>query len=340
MSIQIQIRDKVAVNLTPEEIIVCGNSGYVVEFSFDDEWSAEAVKTARFVYRKNGKNYYEDVPFSGSSLKAPVLSDINYVLVGVYAGNLITTTPAVITCEKSILCGSGKHEEFTPDLYNALMDEFDRKLAGKADAGYGYGETLGYVSYDGTDESEFDKKLDAIFAEMPNYTAKQIRIMAPNILGNSHFVGTLFRPASASYGVFRGQSYFATRAHLVSKIKYGDEGWLPFEWEDPSMIVGNEYRTTERFNYKPVYAATYCVDVEEAGELNAVLAQELGSLYTVIRQHSFFVADNLTATLTGDPYVYCRRAGGANLTYGLHFKYTATDGYVGGKIYVQVWYTK
>lgn len=107
MSIQIQVRNKVAVNLTPEEVIVCGNSGYEVEFSFDDEWASEVEKTARFVYRKGGQNHYIDVEFSGAIVKAPVLSNIKYVMVGVYAGDLITTTPAVVECEKSILCGSG-----------------------------------------------------------------------------------------------------------------------------------------------------------------------------------------------------------------------------------------
>ena len=122
MSIQIQVRDKVAVNLTPEKVIVCGNSGYEVEFLFDDEWASEAVKTARFVYRKGGQNYFDDVVFSGTTVKAPVLSNINYVLVGVYAGDIITTTPAAVECDKSILCGSGMHEDPTPDVYNQLVE--------------------------------------------------------------------------------------------------------------------------------------------------------------------------------------------------------------------------
>lgn len=122
MSIQIQVRNKVAVNLTPEEVIICGNSGYTLEFLFDDEWASETVKTARFVYRKGGQNYYEDVAFSGNTATAPVLSNINYVLVGVYTGDLITSTPAVVACDKSILCGSGTHKEPTPDVYNQLIE--------------------------------------------------------------------------------------------------------------------------------------------------------------------------------------------------------------------------
>lgn len=122
MSIQIQVREKVAINLTPEEVIVCGNNGYEVEFLFDDEWASETVKTARFVYRNGGQNYFDEVVFSGNTVKAPVLSNINYVLVGVYAGDLITTTPAVVECDKSILCGSGTHKDPTPDVYNQLVE--------------------------------------------------------------------------------------------------------------------------------------------------------------------------------------------------------------------------
>lgn len=122
MSIQIQVRNKVAVNLTPEKVIVCGNSGYELEFLFDEEWASETVKTARFVYRKGGQNYYDEVVFSGNTVNAPVLSGINSVLVGVYAGDLITTTPAVVECDKSILCGSGTHKDPTPDVYNQLVE--------------------------------------------------------------------------------------------------------------------------------------------------------------------------------------------------------------------------
>lgn len=122
MDIQIQVRNKVAVNLTPENVIVCGNSGYVIAFNFDEEWENEVVKTARFVYRKDGKNFYEEIAFSGSSVSVPVLSGIHHVLVGVYAGNLRTTTPAFVECDKSILCGGGVHKEPTPDVYHQIIE--------------------------------------------------------------------------------------------------------------------------------------------------------------------------------------------------------------------------
>ena len=37
-----------------QPLFVCGNADNRIIFTFDDEWPAAAVKTARFVYRENG----------------------------------------------------------------------------------------------------------------------------------------------------------------------------------------------------------------------------------------------------------------------------------------------
>lgn len=103
-NINITVAEKIATNTTPSEIIVCGNSGYTVTFSFDSEWSSEATRTARFVFNKQGRTYFHDVKFTGKTASVPVLSGIDSVLVGVYAGDLITTTPAKVLCDRSILC--------------------------------------------------------------------------------------------------------------------------------------------------------------------------------------------------------------------------------------------
>lgn len=109
--------------------IVCGNSDYTITFTFDDEWSAEAVKTARFVYNRAGKRLYQDVVFSGDTIAVPVLSNVSFVLVGVYAGDLRTTTPAIIGCEKSILCGGGStHDDPPEDVYNQILEAVNEIL--------------------------------------------------------------------------------------------------------------------------------------------------------------------------------------------------------------------
>lgn len=113
-NINITVAAKIATNTTPGEVIVCGNSDYTVTFAFDSEWAAETERTARFVYYKDGLSLYQDVAFTGTTVAVPVLSNISYVLVGVYAGNLHTTTPAKVLCDRSILCGDPL-EVLTPE---------------------------------------------------------------------------------------------------------------------------------------------------------------------------------------------------------------------------------
>lgn len=126
MLIKIDITKKhPTVDGTP--LIVCGNSGYRIQFTFDEEWADLEYKTARFVFWKAGKAHYIDVPFSGDTVDAPVLSGISYVLVGVYTDFLRTSTPAKIPCEYSIRCNPGENEEApTPELYDQLIELFNR----------------------------------------------------------------------------------------------------------------------------------------------------------------------------------------------------------------------
>ena len=40
---------------------------------------------------------------------------------------------------------------------------------------------------------------------------------------------------------------------VAQRVSYGSGGWQPWEWLNPPMILGVEYRTTERYQGKPVY---------------------------------------------------------------------------------------
>ena len=117
--IKITVRDKVATG--DGSRIVCGNSDYSILFDFDAEWDDYDVKTARFVYAgMNGT--YIDVVFSGTTCHVPVLQDAIGVYVGVYAGELHTTTPAWFECDKSILCGGGSPAAPVDDVYAQIME--------------------------------------------------------------------------------------------------------------------------------------------------------------------------------------------------------------------------
>ena len=107
--IKVVVADKIAtVSGTP--LIICDNSDYTIKFTFDTEWANEDSKIARFSFLKNGLNRYIDVPIENDACNVPILSDIEAVAVGAYAGNLRTTTGAEIRCKKSILSGGYKED--------------------------------------------------------------------------------------------------------------------------------------------------------------------------------------------------------------------------------------
>lgn len=115
-TININIANKIATNPQKQKII-CGNSDYTAVFTFDAEWNEHKYKTARFNY--NGA--YEERIFEGNAVEIPVLSNTYFVEIGVYAGDLRTTTGAVIECAKSVLCRNLPHGKPSEDVYNQLM---------------------------------------------------------------------------------------------------------------------------------------------------------------------------------------------------------------------------
>lgn len=93
------IRDRVAVR-TNGTVYVCGNSDFTLEIDFDSEWDEYDTKTARFVYGGT----YQDVEFQGNTCQVPIIFNTLKIHVGIFAGDLWTTTPVLIEANKSILC--------------------------------------------------------------------------------------------------------------------------------------------------------------------------------------------------------------------------------------------
>lgn len=115
-NINIRIKNKIAT--ADRTVYICGNSDYVAVFDFDSEWDAYETKTARFSY----SGQYTDVVFTGNQCEFPVISNTFSFNVGVFAGDLHTTTAAYIPCKKSILCGNGTPAAPTEDVYSQIME--------------------------------------------------------------------------------------------------------------------------------------------------------------------------------------------------------------------------
>lgn len=119
--ILIKIRNKIAERISGE--YVCGNSDFVAVFDFDEEWSAYDVKTARIDI---GDSEPYDVVFNGNQCEIPILKDIHSFYIGVYAGNLRTSTPAYVPARKSILCKGGTPATPKPDVYAQIMEMLNK----------------------------------------------------------------------------------------------------------------------------------------------------------------------------------------------------------------------
>lgn len=111
---RITVNNRVATYRKVDGAIICGNSDYVIAFTFDSEWDGVSKKTARFIW---GGQYF-DVEFEGTQCTAPVIDNATEVEVGVYAGDLRTTTSAVIDCLPSILSGGQQPNPGTGQHYS------------------------------------------------------------------------------------------------------------------------------------------------------------------------------------------------------------------------------
>lgn len=140
IDLHIIVNNKIATYQKRDGCIVCGNkyneeekSGYQVKFTFDDEWSAYDKKIARFVWG----GQFQDVEFTGDTCPVPILSGVTFCEVGVYAGELCTTTSAFIGCKPSILC-----QNATPSVENdKYWANEARKYAEEAKAAMDYALT-------------------------------------------------------------------------------------------------------------------------------------------------------------------------------------------------------
>ena len=161
--IRITVANKVAQTIGAP-VIICGNSDYTVSFSFDSEWDAYDAKTLYVKYYRRGKKICEEILFDGDSVTLPIIRDTDEISIGVYAGNLRTTTGARVACERCVTDGAAVHDPLTPDVYNQLMEY----LAALQNGCCGISE----LEFIGSDTSEIgiaepEEELSAIYLNAP-----------------------------------------------------------------------------------------------------------------------------------------------------------------------------
>ncbi len=113
--IKINIADKIA-NLAAPAVIVRGNSGYMVEFTFDSEWDELQNRIAVFNYRRYGASLCQKVEFTGSRCSIPTMYwDTSMVDIGVMVEGVISSTTVRIYCDQSALDGDANEVDIGTD---------------------------------------------------------------------------------------------------------------------------------------------------------------------------------------------------------------------------------
>lgn len=124
--IRIQLDDLIATPTEDGQSYVCGNSGYTVRFDFSDEWDAYPYKTVRFAWTDTvtGQRRHIDrlTGAGGTVVDVPVIHDALELMIGVYAGNLKSSTPARIPCQRPITAGAAHHDVPAPSVYEQLLE--------------------------------------------------------------------------------------------------------------------------------------------------------------------------------------------------------------------------
>ena len=100
MLLHIDVVNKVATYQKRDGCIVCGNSGYQIEFDLDDEWDGVTKEAVLIV---NGTP--QRVTITNNVCNVPIIRNADKITVGVYSESAgMTTTGTEIPCKKSILC--------------------------------------------------------------------------------------------------------------------------------------------------------------------------------------------------------------------------------------------
>ena len=118
--IHISIREGVALQ-TDHTPYITGDGEYRVVFDLEKEWEAHPLRTARF----QTEGSYVDVVFRGNQCRVPVFTYARTLEVGIFAGNLRTTTPARIFLREGIRSAWGSPEAPAPNVYDQLMEALE-----------------------------------------------------------------------------------------------------------------------------------------------------------------------------------------------------------------------
>ena len=211
-------------------------------------------------------------------------------------------------------------------------------LSNKAPAGFGFGDAIQEIATTSAEESyeTYCAKVDAVLDEMPDKTAKLVRAYPPAVYGKAGTTVSLLYKSDANYVVLSNIGSADTalcgwRMIRLKKSSSEPSAWQPFEWEHPPMQLGVEYRTTERYNSKPVYKKAINTGALSAGTSKSVAhgVQNIG-----LRLSALYGLNNGGDNLVSNPGITGILVDGSNITI------TTAAGFSTSNSWVVIAYTK
>ena len=221
---------------------------------------------------------------------------------------------------------------------DVLLDEMNYNISNKAPAGFGLGENFNITKFPLLDDT----------------------VNLNNVVKNGWYHWAASAPVNApmSYCIMRvwsGYGGYALQEVMTGHLNHenvimrrftngGESAWGEWEYVNPPMMAGVEYRTTERYGGHPVYAQRVIVKSIPTGTL-ITLVPESTSLVRFeckIQQDdglheiwSPFFYGSIDSAYSAFTYVYKERTGAirCNFNCGANIDVDAAA-------YVTVWYTK
>lgn len=130
-TLPIKIHEKIAV-YDSDEKVVCHNSDYLLKFDFDAEWTEYKYKTAIVRYFKAPEGWLKhEMVFEGETCELPVIDKAAELYIGVFAGDIRTTTEAKIPCRLSALSMAGVPVDPPDNVYNQILKMLEELKAGE-----------------------------------------------------------------------------------------------------------------------------------------------------------------------------------------------------------------
>ena len=212
-----------------------------------------------------------------------------------------------------------------------------------AQSGFGFGgESIIIIQASGASESHEDycKKLDAVLNTMANKSIRIIIALPPQLIGYGFFPCMLYKGDMnyASLQSIGGYDYHIS-GFVIRKAKKYDadpEGtWNPFEWVNPPMQIGVEYRTTERYLGNPVYVKVVnCGQISNGKEIE----HGISNMDTCIMAQGLMSAMALPRVLIHD--LSNEWSAYISQVYATKIRFECGTSVVGNNIYVILKYTK